>query len=188
MPPEKGSTTKVAHYVDNVKFYEAIVDYRKQVVAAKEAGEGIPTISNYIGECFIKISTNLSYRYNFINYTYKDDMISDGIENCLIAAAKFDPSFGNNAFAYFTQIAFWAFVRRIQKEKKQQLSKYAIIANLDLDSLLTQQHDEGEYVNQYIDYMKKQIDQMDNDKTEIVKIKKTKTAKSSKYKQFDIDE
>ena len=79
-----------AHYVDNKKFYEALVDYRKQLDEAKTKGLEKPRVSEYIGECFLKIATHLSYKANFINYTYKDDMISDGIENCLTAVEKFD--------------------------------------------------------------------------------------------------
>ena len=81
--------------------------------------KNIPPVTNYIGECFLKIATHLSYRPNFINYTYRDEMISDGIENCLQYVKNFNPEKSSNPFAYFTQIIYYAFLRRIQKEKKQ---------------------------------------------------------------------
>ena len=112
------------HYVNNAEFLAALLDYKAQVQKAKDAGLDIPPISNYIGDCFIKIATHLSYKSNFINYSFKDDMISDGIENCLTAVAKFDPSKSSNPFAYYTQIIYFAFIRRIQKEKKQLYIKY----------------------------------------------------------------
>lgn len=110
-----------SHYVDNKKFLQALIEYRQSVDAAKAEGKEPPIVSNYIGECFIKIATHLSYKSNFINYTFKDDMISDGIENCLTAVAKFDPTKGSNPFAYYTQIIYFAFIRRIQKRKSNKL-------------------------------------------------------------------
>ena len=119
------STKKAnAHYVDNKKFYEALVNYRQQVNEAVSKGIDKPQISNYLGDCFIKIATHLSYKANFINYTFKDDMISDGIENCLTYFENFDTTKSSNAFAYFTQIIYYAFLRRIRKEKKQLYVKY----------------------------------------------------------------
>ena len=117
------------HYVDNKKFLEAMVIYRDKVNSAKENNRKKPDVTNYIGECFLKIANHLSYRPNFINYTYRDDMISDGIENCLQYMNNFNPEKSNNPFAYFTQIIYYAFIRRIQKEKKQTLVKQKMIAN-----------------------------------------------------------
>ena len=114
---------KKEHYVDNKLFLEEMKKYHKKVVSARKRGHRDPKISDYIGECFLKIANHLSYRPNFINYTYKEDMISDGIENCLQYVANFDPEKSNNPFAYFTQIIYYAFIRRIQKEKKQTVSK-----------------------------------------------------------------
>ena len=114
---------KGVHYVDNAKFLQAMKDWKEQCKDAEEAGDEPPRISDYIGECFLKIANGLSFRPNFINYTYKEDMISDGIENCLTYVANFDPEKSNNPFAYFTQIIYYAFIRRIQKEKKQTTIK-----------------------------------------------------------------
>jgi len=96
-------------------------------------------------------------------------MISDGIENCLAAADKFDPTKSTNPFAYYTQIVYFAFIRRIQKEKKQQATKYKIIENMDLDDILTSEDDLNEFSNQFLDYMKKKLDQIDIDKRTISK-------------------
>ena len=110
---------KSIHYVDNAKFLEAMKEWKDQCRDAEETGDEKPRISNYIGECFLKIANGLSYRPNFINYTYRQEMISDGIENCLQYIHNFDPDKSKNPFSYFTQIIYYAFIRRIQKEKKQ---------------------------------------------------------------------
>ena len=160
-PSTKAAT---AHYVDNKKFLQALIDYRKSVDEANVNGLEQPIVPNYIGECFIKIATHLSYKSNFINYTFKDDMISDGIENCLTAVAKFDPSKSANPFAYYTQVVYFAFIRRILKEKKQQVTKYKLIENMDLESIIMQEGEGGEINNQYLDYLRKQMDTIDIEK------------------------
>ena len=113
------STKKKEHYVDNKKFLAELIIYRQQIAEAAEAGDPKPRVSNYIGECFLKIATHLSYRPNFINYMFKEDMISDGVENCVQYIDNFDPAKSKNPFAYFTQIIYYAFLRRIAKEKRQ---------------------------------------------------------------------
>ena len=118
---------KSEHYVDNKQFLQAMIEYKKSCVLAESKNELKPPVSNYIGECFLKIANHLSYRPNFINYTYKEEMISDGIENCLQYIDNFDPNKSKNPFAYFTQIIYYAFIRRIQKEKKYLYTKYAAI-------------------------------------------------------------
>ena len=159
------STEKApAHYVDNKKFYEALVEHINACKLAVAEGREKPRVTNYIGECFLKIATHLSYKSNFINYTFKDDMISDGIENCLAAADKFDPVRSTNPFAYYTQITFFAFVRRIQKEKKQQVTKYKMIENMDIDTFLSQDPDSHEFANEFLEYLRKQVDFVDVDK------------------------
>ena len=107
------------HYVDNKKFLQEITNYRLAVEAAKRNDEEKPRITHYLAECFLKIATHLSYRPNFINYMYKEDMISDGVENCVQYIDNFDPAKSKNPFAYFTQIIYYAFLRRIAKEKRQ---------------------------------------------------------------------
>ena len=119
--------TKNQHYVDNQKFLKAIVAYRDKVELAKIRDKKKPRIDEYIGDCFLKIVTHLSYRPNFINYMYKEDMISDGVENCVQYIDNFDPAKSKNPFAYFTQIVYYAFLRRIAKEKRQMDIKDKII-------------------------------------------------------------
>jgi hypothetical protein len=177
-----------SHYVDNKKFLQALIEYRQSVVDAAAEGKEPPIVSNYIGECFIKIATHLSYKSNFINYTFKDDMISDGIENCLTAVAKFDPSKGSNPFAYYTQIIYFAFIRRIQKEKKQQATKYKLIENMDIDSLILQEHDNGEFGNQFLDYLKRQMDTIDIEKRVISTPKKNKIITDDSSNPLDLDD
>jgi len=115
------------HYVNNKDFLDALVEYRIAVKKAQEEGLPKPVIPNYIGECFLKIATHLSFKPNFVNYIFKDDMISDGIENCVQYIHNFNPEKSTNPFAYFTQIIHYAFLRRIQKEKKQLEIKNKIL-------------------------------------------------------------
>ena len=122
---------KKSNYIDNSKFLEAIVSY--QAICTKE---NIPPIPDYIGECFIKIANGLATKSNFINYSYKDEMISDGIENCISYCKNFNPEKSKNPFSYFTQIIYYAFLRRIEKEKKQSYIKYKMTEITSLDELV----------------------------------------------------
>ena len=136
------------HYVDNQEFLAAIITYKEKVyIAAVKEIDGLadmepdeqfatlkswkskskPRVGNYIGSCFLKIATHLSYRPNFINYMYKDDMVCDGIENCIQYIDNFNPAKSKNPFAYFTQIVYYAFLRRIAKEKRQMDIKDKIL-------------------------------------------------------------
>ena len=128
---------KNAHYIDNKKFLEAMKEWKQRCDEAEEAGEERPQVTNYIGECFLKIANGLSYRPNFINYTYRSEMVSDGIENCLQYIHNFDPDKSKNPFAYFTQIIYYAFLRRIQKEKKQLEIKTKIIERSGYEEVFT---------------------------------------------------
>lgn len=118
------SEKKPKHYVNNGDFLAALVEYKQKCIQAKEQGNGEPQIPNYIGECFLKIAEHLSRKPNFISYSFRDEMIADGIENCLMYFRNFDPDKSKNPFAYFTQIIYYAFLRRIMKEKKQLYVKY----------------------------------------------------------------
>lgn len=146
------------HYVDNQEFLAAIVEYKRRVRVAieKEMPEIVdmeegevheliknwsspnkPRVGNYIGSCFLKIATHLSYRPNFINYMYKDDMVCDGIENCIQYIDRFDPDKSKNPFAYFTQIVYYAFLRRIAKEKRQMDIKDKILEKSGYDHVFS---------------------------------------------------
>ena len=133
------------HYVDNKKFLQAMIEWNEKIVESEEAGDERPPVTNYIGECFLKIATHLSYRPNFINYTYREEMISDGIENCLQYATNFNPEKSKNPFAYFTQIIYYAFLRRIAKEKKQSHVKNKMIEKGSYESWTTMDGDDSSY-------------------------------------------
>ena len=128
---------KSEHYVNNKQLLEALIVYRGKVATAKENDLPKPRITNYLGECFLKIATHLSYKPNFVNYMFREDMISDGIENCVQYIHNFDPEKSRNPFAYFTQIIHYAFLRRIQKEKKQLEIKTKIIEKSGYDEVMT---------------------------------------------------
>ena len=115
------------HYVNNKEFLAALIKYREDKEIAEIQGKPKPPIPRYIGECFLKIANHLSFKPNFVNYVFKEDMISDGIENCVQYIHNFNPEKSQNPFAYFTQIIHYAFLRRIQREKRQLEIKNKIL-------------------------------------------------------------
>ena len=138
------------HYVNNKQFSQAVCEYVEKVNIAKESGDPIPIVPDYIAECFLKIAEGLSHKANFIRYTYREEMVMDAVENNLKAILNYDISkatrTGNpNAFSYFTQITYYAFLRRIQKEKKQHDIKMKFIERGGYEEFL---HfgDDGEYI------------------------------------------
>ena len=116
--------SKSNHYINNADFLKALIEYQEACSQAKKNDEEDPAIPNYVGECFLKIAEHLSRKPNFISYSFRDEMIADGIENCLMYFRNFDPAKSTNPFAYFTQIIYYAFLRRIMKEKRQLYVKY----------------------------------------------------------------
>jgi len=141
---------KTEHYVNNKDFLDALIEYRERLDIAASKDLPKPRISNYIGSCFLKIATHLSYKSNFVNYMYREDMISDGIENCVQYIHNFDPEKSRNPFAYFTQISYFAFLRRIQREKRQLDIKTKIVEKTGFESLMTSDANlTGEYRNDY---------------------------------------
>jgi hypothetical protein len=145
---------KKPYYVDNKKFLAAMTEFRQSVLDAKEAGDPRPVVPNYVAECIMKIANHLSYKPNFMNYTFRDEMICDGIENCLQYIDNFNPEKSNNPFAYFTQIIYYAFLRRIQKEKKNLYVKikYSEHTNVMGDTADRQSHDGGKDYNDDMKY------------------------------------
>ena len=107
------------NFIDNKEFYAAFVDFHAKCVSAQENGEPRPQVPRYIGKCFLDIAEHLSMRPNFSNYMYRQDMVMDAVENCVVYCHRFDPSKSKNPFSYFTQVCWYAFIRRISKEKKQ---------------------------------------------------------------------
>ena len=148
---------KKQHYVNNKQFLEAITEWKEKVKDAESLGEERPPVTDYIGECFLKIAQHLSFRPNFINYTFKEEMIGDGIENCLQYVNNFDPEKSKNPFSYFTQIIYYAFIRRIQKEKKQTHTKHKIIEKSMMATFDQNPLDDTNYGNQYMDYLQKNM-------------------------------
>ena len=144
------------HYVNNNDFLHAIIHYKKKVELAQKNGDPKPPVGEYIGECFLKIAQHLSYKPNFVNYMFKDDMIGDGIENCITYINNFNPEKSTNPFAYFTQIIYYAFLRRIQKEKKQVEIKNKMIERSGFSEVFTG----DEYGNEaYYDGIKNSLEQ-----------------------------
>ena len=123
------------HYVNNKEFLAALIKYREDREIAEIQGKPKPVIPRYIGECFLKIANHLSYKPNFVNYMFKDDMICDGIENCVRYIGNFNPEKSKNPFAYFTQIIYYAFLRRISQEKKQLEIKNKILEKTNFDEV-----------------------------------------------------
>ena len=176
---------KNPHYVDNAKFLDAMREYKKSVNRAKRAKEEKPPVTNYIGECFLKIANHLSYRPNFINYTFRDDMIADGIENCLQYLDNFDPVKSKNPFAYFTQIIYYAFIRRIQKEKKQITIKHKMISEANYDDMTLQPGDDRDFKNQFTEFLQKNVLPKEEEKKEKDKPKtKKRRVKKGKLDYF----
>ena len=145
------------HYVNNKEFLAALIRYQEDIEIARLQDKPKPVIPRYIGDCFLKIANHLSYRPYFINYTFRDDMISDGIENCLQYLDNFNPKTSNNPFAYFTQIIYYAFIRRIQKEKKQITIKQRMIQESNYDDLALQPGEDREFKNQFTEFLKKNM-------------------------------
>lgn len=172
--------TENRHYVNNKDFLAAMTEYRTARVEAENKGETPPRVSNYIGECFVKIANHLAYKSNFVNYTFREEMILDGIENCITYINNFDPAKSSNPFAYFTQITYYAFLRRIQKEKKQLDAKYRYIQSLDLQNMMDQLASDGGSP-EYLEYMKRQIDESNKQKEKFADEGKALPKRRPKY-------
>lgn len=152
------------YYIKREELQKVLTDYKQECIHAQANSLPDPKIPEYIGECFVKIATKLSYRPNFIGYTFKDEMVSDGIENCLLYFRNYDPAKSDNPFGYFTKIIWFAFLRRIAKEKRELSKKYKYIENMDITDIVTQEHDNGQFTNVFVDYLKSELDLVDIDK------------------------
>lgn len=151
------------HYVDNKKFGKALEEYAVVVNKAKADNTTIPVVPNYIAECFLKIAEGLSHKVNFIRYTYREEMVMDAVENCLRAITNYNPNAETrtgtqNAFSYFTQICFFAFLRRIEKEKKQQDIKFKFIEQSGIEEFIASiQGDDTHGEQAFIDQLRERI-------------------------------
>ena len=143
-----------AHYVNNAEMLAAIKQYKAEIELAAAEGRESPRIPEYIGSSIKKIATGLSHKANFINYSYRDEMILDGIENCMMCINSFDPNKSSNPFSYFTQVIYFAFLRRIAKEKKQSYIRGRLIQEMAFDSFDIQDHDDdADFKNAYMSFI-----------------------------------
>ena len=163
------------HYVNNKEFSQAVVDYVRELNEAQSKEEKLPVVPNYIASCFLKIAEGLSHKSNFIRYTYREEMVMDAVENCLRAIDNYNieaaTRTGNpNAFAYFTQISWYAFLRRIAKEKKQQDVKLKFLSQSGLEEYIdTNQNDTHsvQVVRAFVDQLKDRIDKVKEKDSEV---------------------
>ena len=158
-----------AHYIDNKRFFKEISIWKEEWDRNVAEDKPTPRCTEYLGECFVKISNHLAYKSNFVNYTYRDEMILDGIENCLRYADRFNPEKSNNPFAYFTQITYYSFIRRIKKEAKQAETKLRVLQNIDLHQLLSE-IENGDTDNEYLRWVQTQLDANLKEKAELKKM------------------
>lgn len=154
------------HYVNNAQFSAAVVEYVERANKASDAGKPIPIVTDYIAECFMKIAEGLSHKSNFVRYTFREEMVMDAVENCLRAIKNYNLEAATrtgkpNAFAYFTQISWYAFLRRIQKEKKEQDIKLKFINESGLAQFMIDPEEDPESaraIQSFIDTLRKKID------------------------------
>tara|TARA_B100000925_G_scaffold212128_1_gene161879 strand:- start:39964 stop:40551 length:588 start_codon:yes stop_codon:yes gene_type:complete len=156
---------KNIHYVNNAEFSQAVVDYVKIADAAKSKKKEIPKVPNYVAQCFLRIAEGLSHKANFIRYTYREEMVMDAVENCLKAIGNYNleaaTRTGNpNAFAYFTQITWYAFLRRIAKEKKQQDIKMKYLSSSGLEEFVVAEEGSAPIVSAFVDSLKDRIEKV----------------------------
>ena len=187
---KKSEADKTNHYVDNEKFLEAMVAYKKEVEEAENCGDEQPPIPEYIAECIMKIATHLAYKPNFQNYTYREDMISDGVENCLMYLTNFDPEKSKNPFSYFTQIIYYAFLRRLAREEKHQYTKMKATYHSMVfgESTHIDRHDTGKWVETQDgipEWTKEYMDDFISDFEKKLKEKKENAKKKKEEKNDD---
>ena len=159
---------KQIHYVNNKEFSLAVVEYVTRVNEAKAKEEVIPIVPNYVAQCFLKIAEGLSHKSNFIRYTYREEMVMDAVENCLRAITNYNIAAATrtgspNAFSYFTQICYFAFLRRLAKEKKQQDIKFRFIEMACIEDLIQYDgNDEFDHnINQpFVEQLRERIDRV----------------------------
>lgn len=183
------------HYVNNADFSQAVVEYVTIVNKAQAANTEIPKVPDYIAQCFLRISEGLSHKSNFIRYTYREEMVMDAVENCLKAVLNYDIAAATrtgkpNAFAYFTQITWYAFLRRIAKEKKQQDIKMKYLTNSGIENFLTTEEgdDLSQYVvGQFIDTLKDRIDKVRTFDAEVKEFSKVEKIKKKRAVTADSD-
>ena len=185
---------KSAHYVNNAEFSQAVVNYVTKVNEAKANNEELPKVPDYVAQCFLSIAEGLSHKSNFIRYTYREEMVMDAVENCLKAVENYNieaaTRTGNpNAFAYFTQITWYAFLRRIAKEKKQQDIKLKYLTRSGIENFVDGDMTDGymSVVGSFVDTLKDRIDKVRHADQEIKDYIKEEKQKKKRAVHVDSD-
>ena len=186
------------HYVNNADFSQAVVDYVKTVNEAKSNEQSLPIVPDYIAQCFLRIAEGLSHKSNFIRYTYREEMVMDGVENCLKAIENYNIETATrtgkpNAFAYFTQITWYAFLRRIAKEKKQQDIKLKYLSKADISVFMDNDLDAGGMTDQimgaFVDTLRDRIEKVRTTDSEVKEyVKEEKKKRKSRSVDSDLSE
>ena len=184
---------KNIHYVNNAEFSQAVVDYVKIVENAKLKNKEIPKVPNYVAQCFLRIAEGLSHKANFIRYTYREEMVMDAVENCLKAIGNYNleaaTRTGNpNAFAYFTQITWYAFLRRIAKEKKQQDIKMKYLSSSGIEEfIVSDESSSNSVVSAFVDTLKDRIEKVRHTDNQIKVFEKKEKIKKKRAVNTDSD-
>ena len=184
---------KRPHYINNKEFSLAVVEYVKLANKAKEKDKEVPKVTNYIATCFLKISEGLSHRPNFVRYTYREEMVMDAVENCLRAIKNYKIETATrtgkpNAFSYFTQICYFAFIRRIAKEKKQQDIKFKFIEKMGIEDFTSLGMDESGAAESmvYIDSLRQRMSNVGAKDTAVDKFKKQEVVKKKEKQKLEL--
>ena len=192
----KMARKKSIHYVNNSDFSTAVVEYVEKVDNARKTDNNIPKVPDYIAQCFLRIAEGLSHKANFIRYTYREEMVMDAVENCLKAIGNYNLEAATrtgrpNAFAYFTQITWYAFLRRIAKEKKQQEIKLKYLTKSGIESFVDTDLDAGgvgeQVASHFVDTLKDRIERVRMGDAEIKEFAKTEKKKRRRTKIADSD-
>ena len=187
---------KSIHYVNNAQFSQAVVDYVEKLEECRKEEITLPKVPDYIAQCFLRIAEGLSHKANFIRYTYREEMVMDAVENCLKAISNYNLEAATrtgkpNAFAYFTQITWFAFLRRITKEKKQQDIKLKYLTKSGIESFIDvgDEAAAGDVASHFVDTLKDRIQRVRNTDTEIKEfVKKEKRRRRTKIADSDLSE
>jgi methyl-accepting chemotaxis protein len=184
------------HYVNNAEFSQAVVDYVKTVRMARDKKESDPIVPDYIARCFLKIAEGLSHKSNFVRYTYREEMVMDAVENCLNAIGNYNIEAATrkgkpNAFGYFTQISWYAFIRRIKKEKRQQDVKLKFLAESGIEEFMIDPDEDPQVakaVQSFVDNLRRRIDEVKEKDAKVEEYKQvTKVVNRKKSFQYDSD-
>jgi len=187
---------KSIHYVNNAQFSQAVVDYVGHLEECRKDEITLPKVPDYIAQCFLRIAEGLSHKANFIRYTYREEMVMDAVENCLKAISNYNLEAATrtgkpNAFAYFTQITWFAFLRRITKEKKQQEIKMKYLTKAGVDNFIDTGSEQGaiDVASHFVDTLRDRIQRVRNTDTEVKElVKKEKKKRKARIADSDLSE